>query len=125
MHEDYLELEGYGSVKLAEGFRVLKTYGQFEEKSLKDILVGYDMQEFVVAEGQVCAALITRSFNAETIRVLLKTSDFQESVHPSVQLLCENTMTMTVGTVSQTIPAGELVEITADRSTYFVIPRVP
>ena len=111
VHDTYLELEGYGSVELADGFRVLKTYGQFEEKSFKDILVGYDMQEFVVAEGKICAALITRAFDAEKIRVLITTTGFEKKQHSSVQLMCDGPMTMTVGTESQTIPAGQMVEI--------------
>ena len=121
VNEEYLELEGYGMVELAEDFRVLKTYGQFEEKRLKDILVGYDMQEFVIAEGRICAALITRAFDAEKIRVLITAEGEdgkKKETHPSVQLMCKDTMTMTVGTESQTLPAGQPVEILPDQEEF-------
>lgn len=114
VHDTYLEIEGYGNLELADGFRVLKIYGQFEEQSLKDILVGYDLQEFVVAEGKICAALTVREFDADRIRVLLKTTGFHALTHPSIRLSCENSLTMTIGTETQTIPAGEVLELTPE-----------
>ena len=54
---DFIEIEGYGELPLSPTFQVFKTYGTFERKQTKDILVGYDNQEFVISGGQVCAAL--------------------------------------------------------------------
>ena len=49
--DDSIEIEGYGKIKLDRDFKVYKLYGRFEEQSISDILVGYDIQEFVVAHG--------------------------------------------------------------------------
>ena len=47
-----VELDGYGKVEIADDFRVYKNYGMLEEKSINDILVGYDLADFVVADGR-------------------------------------------------------------------------
>lgn len=114
VHDTYLDLEGYGALSLDEGFRVLKIFGQFEEQTLKDILVGYDMQEFVVAGGKICAALTVREFDADRIRVLLMTTGFKGPLHQSVRLVCEDAMTLTIGSDSRTVPAGEELEFTPE-----------
>ncbi len=86
VREDAIELEGYGEVELDDNFAVYKTYGQFERADLSQILVGYDTQEFIAAEGKLCAALIVRTFDAETIRVLLMDSGFRSVFHDRVEL---------------------------------------
>ena len=83
---DSIEIEGYGELPLSPTFQVFQTYGTFSRKKPEDILVGYDNQEFVVSDGQVCAALIVRAFDADTIRVLLMDTGFDSLFHPSVSL---------------------------------------
>ncbi len=92
--EDYIEIEGYGQVPLAPSFRVYKVYGDYAEKSKADILVGYDLQEFVAANGKLCAALIVRPFQADRIRVLLMNDNFQDIVHSQVTITlnCDGVM---------------------------------
>lgn len=84
--EDAIEIEGYGEIPLEEGFRVYKLYGEFERQTMSGILVGYDCQEFVAADGKLCAALILRPFEADTIRVLVMNTNFQSVFHDSIQL---------------------------------------
>ena len=69
--DDTVEIEGYGKIPLDENFHVYKLYGDFSVLGAADILVGYDLQEFVAADGKLCAALLERPFDAKTIRVLL------------------------------------------------------
>ena len=91
---DYIEIEGYGPLAVSPTFQVFKTYGTFEKKKLEDILVGYDLQEFVVSDGVLCAALIEREFDAKTIRVLLMNTGFQGVFHSSLTLSCTGAMTI-------------------------------
>lgn len=84
--DDSIELEGYGPVPLDDHFSVYKTYGTFERQSLEQILVGYDTQEFVVADGKICAAMIVRTFNAQSIRVLLMDTGFHSLFHQNISL---------------------------------------
>lgn len=85
--DDTIEIEGYGILPLDENFHVYKAYGDFKIMTAKDILVGYDLQEFVTAEGRLCAALLEGEFDAKTIRVLLMDSEFKSIVHPQADLL--------------------------------------
>lgn len=84
--EDFVEIEGYGVLSLADNFRVFKVYGEYEEQKKANILVGYDLQEFVAAEGKICAALTVRPFNGERIRVLLMDKGFTSLFHSQVSL---------------------------------------
>lgn len=85
--EDAIELEGYGRIPLSENFKVYKLYGDFKVLDAKDILVGYDLQEFAVADGKLCAALLEREFDAKTIRVLLMDNGFTSLFHPSAEIV--------------------------------------
>jgi stage II sporulation protein D len=84
--EDGIEIEGYGEVPLDESFQVYKVFGDFERQAKSNILVGYDCEEFVTADGKLCAALIVRPFEADTIRVLLMDTNFSSIFHDTIQL---------------------------------------
>ena len=75
--EDTVEIEGYGTIPLDENFYVYKLFGEFSVLGAADILVGYDLQEFVAADGKLCAAPLERPFDARTIRVLLMDTGFK------------------------------------------------
>lgn len=107
VQESGVEIEGYGLVPYDSEFKVLKTYGEVERQKLKDILVGYDLQEFVVAEGKLCAALTVRSFDAETIRVLLMNQGFKELYHETVTFSSAGSIKLIHQEQETTIPAGE------------------
>lgn len=102
--EDSIEIEGYGSLKFDKDFRVYRLYGQFEERTIADILVGYDIQDFVVANGRICAALLVREFDAKSIRVLLMNTNFQSIFHPSVTLSSESGLTLSYEEEQVSVP---------------------
>ncbi|WP_394522257.1 SpoIID/LytB domain-containing protein [Lacrimispora sp. JR3] len=111
VREDSIEIEGYGNLKLDKDFKVYRLYGQFEERSISDILVGYDIQDFVVAHGKLCAALLVREFDAKSIRVLLMNTNFQSIFHPSVTLSAESGLILSYGEESVEVPAKAEVVI--------------
>ncbi len=92
--EDHIEIEGYGRLETAPGFRVYKVFGEYEERERSDILVGYDLQEFVAADGKLCAALIVEPFSAERICVLLLDDGFDTPFHQqiTVTLACDGVL---------------------------------
>ncbi len=92
--DSYIEIEGYGRLELSPGFQVYRLYGDFKVLDLKDILVGYDLQEFAAADGKLCAALVEREFDASTIRVLLMNTGFQSCFHPQVDLTVRGAATL-------------------------------
>ena len=85
--EDAIEIEGYGEIPLAPNFHVYKVYGDFKVLNASDILVGYNLQEFVAADGKLCAALLERELDAKTIRVLLMDTGFKSVFHASADLV--------------------------------------
>ena len=79
-----IELEGYGVVPVSEKFRFYETYGEYAEKSAYGLIVGYEQAKLIVAEGEICAAVLDAPISLEKIRVLLKTTNFAEIVHTKV-----------------------------------------
>lgn len=115
--DDSVEVEGYGSLKLDKDFKVYRLYGQFEERSISDILVGYDIQDFVVAHGRICAALLVREFDAKSIRVLLMNTNFQSVFHSSVTLSAESGLSLSYGEKEVNVPpkAEVIIDTTDER----------
>lgn len=117
VRDDEIEIEGYGSVPLAENFKIYRTYGILKEQQKKDILVGYHMQKFVVAGGEICAALTTEKPDIDSIRVLLMTTNFQSLFHSEIVLSCDSMAVLEYGDEenkkTQSVAAGETVTIQA------------
>ena len=86
VRQDGIELEGYGVVPLAESFRFYETYGSYEEKIASGLIVGYEQAKLIVAEGEICAALLDAPMSLEKIRVLIKTTDFTDLLHTNITL---------------------------------------
>lgn len=110
VQENAVEIEGYGLLPMDDEFQILKTYGELQRQTLEDILVGYDMQEFVVAKGKICAVLTVRSFAADTIRVLLMNENFKGLYHSGLTLQCPVPMTLVQGETETEVAAGEVLD---------------
>lgn len=106
---NYVEIEGYGKVPLEDDYKVYKIYGNLEEKGIRDILVGYDSQIFIVASGKICAAVIDRDVNAKNIRVLISNKDYSSIFHDSVIVSSSGGMTITYGDKKIIADPGEKV----------------
>ncbi len=118
VRDQEIEIEGYGSVPLDEHFRIYSTYGVLRELQKKDILVGYNMQEFIVAGGEICAALTTEKPEIDNIRVLLMTTGFGSLFHKEIRLSCDAAAVLEYGDPKhptvQAVTAGETVTIGLD-----------
>ncbi len=109
VRDDMIEIEGYGQVPLDEDFRVYRLYGELRRQGLSDVLVGYDAQEFVVADGYLCAALTLRPVNAETIRVLIMNTGFGTIFHDSITLEFLGAGVMITGDKEERFEAGTIM----------------
>ena len=114
VREDSIEIEGYGSFKLDSNFRVYKTYGIVKEMKKKDILVGYDIQQFVVTGKKLCAALLFKNFAAQNIRVLVMDTDFESVFHQEIRLKSDTALTLKYQDSEETIPEGTELIISKD-----------
>lgn len=109
-----VEIEGQGSFEIGEGFRIYKTYGSIETKTLYDMVVGYDVQKFLIEDGKLCAVLIDRNFVAQNIRVVLKTNGFQDIYHNQILVSSDAQYEFSYGGEVKKFTAGEEFTITPD-----------
>lgn len=114
VREDSIEIEGYGTFKLDLNFRVYKTYGIVKEMNKKDILVGYDMQQFVVTGKKICAALQYKNFAARNIRVLVMDTGFESVFHKEIRLKSDVALTLKHQDGEETLDAGTELVIKKD-----------
>lgn len=116
--EDYIEVEKYGKVPLDPAFKAYKVYETVEEQSLNDIVVGYDLQQFVVADGMICASLTTHALETTSIRVLLHNSDFTSVYHQTVELSSDVPLTVSTMNQSKEYAPGEVILFTPDSQEF-------
>ncbi len=109
--EDRIELENYGVLELDEDFHVYKTYGVIEEVEPSEILVGYELADFVVADRKICAAVISRTLTADNIRVLIMSSGFTSIFHERVSLTGTTDFVVKYGDAEERHSAGDIVDI--------------
>lgn len=88
---DAIEIEGYGKVPVSEHFHIYRNYGEIGEGEANEIIVGYDVQNFFVGGGLICAALLEQKPSVTNIRVLLSGSQ-GEQIHPQVILYAEDSL---------------------------------
>ena len=112
--DDYIELEGYGKVPVAEDFQAYKIYEKLELQDISAVLIGYDDQQFVVADGIICGALTVKSLEASNIRVLIKNQDFASIWHENLVITSQDPFRVTCGDWEQTFQAGERLELTPE-----------
>ncbi len=118
-----IEIEGQGFYELDDNYRVYKTYGNLQMKNIKDVVVGYDIQKFIVNENKICAVVIDRYMNEKNIRVLLKTTGFSEILHSNVVLSSDVSCEISYGTTLEVIPAGTILSFDVN-SPYLAHGRI-
>lgn len=109
-----MELEQYGQVSLGEYVRVLDLRSsEASYLPLSSVPLGASL-DFVVADQKLEAVLIRQDWNTDTIRVLLKTTDFKSLLHSSVKLVCHSETTMIYGKKEKTYPEGKTLTFQPD-----------
>ncbi len=120
--ESGIVLEGEGRYDFAPEMKVYRIFSSLSERQPSDLVIGYDFADFVLQEGKICAILLAREEAMESIRVLLKNSDYGGLFHPGVELTCDTEYILRYGEGDQTVEelhqAGEICRI-EEGSTYF------
>lgn len=109
VRENFIEIEGYGQLALDEDFQMYRLYGEFRRQNLSTVVVGSDVQEFVVADGHICAGLAMHPFEAETIRVLVMDTGFHSIFHDTITLEFLSPGVMVIGEKEQSFKVGDTV----------------
>ena len=115
--QDSVEIEGYGSVKLDEDFIMYE-----KENSLisnySSIIVGYALQDFIVADGEVCGAIKNKPLQADNIRVIIKTSGFRDIFFNEAVFCADPGMIVETGEESYETAPGETVVFNPDTEDF-------
>ena len=109
--DDRIELEGLGFYSYDENLPVYKLYGQREYYTKTDLKIGYDFTDFVLdADGMIVAGLVTREERMDTIRVVIKTTEFASAYHESISFTCDSDFLLN----EERHLAGEVITINPD-----------
>ncbi|MFA9375728.1 MAG: SpoIID/LytB domain-containing protein [Lachnotalea sp.] len=118
IQENGLEIEEYGIVPLDENFKLYKEYGQLEEIGIKDLLVGYNVTEFIVANGKISAGLVMKDLVVDNIRVLIKSTGYESLFHDNVVITGNTDYSIFYGEKEEKHAANEEVTIDANSALW-------
>lgn len=113
--EKEIEIDGYGQIPIGTGYKVYQTYQGIGQLTAQNVLVGYEDAEFVVADGKVCATLLRKEQELSDIRVLLKTTGFEDIYHKQVKVQSDQAVTISCGKNKKKYEAGETITITGEQ----------
>lgn len=102
-----MELAGYGVLPLAEDFRVYRLYGGLAEEPTGKVLVGSEETAFIIENGKICAALLTKEQELKKIRVLLGTDGYRGYYHETVEFTADCGFTVETGEEKKHFSEGE------------------
>ncbi len=112
-------LEGYDALlPISDNYKIYKVYGELASEKTSKILVGYTSTSFVMIDGVIEAALITEQPVVTNIRVAINTSNFESLIHKELKISSEDEYTITYGSNSKVVAAGEVLDILPS-SEYF------
>lgn len=120
-------LEGQGRLEFTREVQGYRLYRELMTVTYQDLRIGYDFADFCLEEGKICAILLAREEAMETIRVLLKNSDYQGIYHDRVELTCDTDYTVQILSAAnsqETVTlhtAGERMELTVPKGARLVV----
>lgn len=103
-----IEIEGYGKISHPKDVPVYQTYGEVQEKSLTDVVLGNMQVTYVTGEQQVCAILIGQPADIRNIRVLLLAED-GTNYRSEVYIKSDGGVKVRCGEKEEVLAAGTLI----------------
>ncbi len=88
--DEYIEITGYGKVFVDNNFVRYNLTDYSADRDVNNIVIGYDLQDFIVAGGKICGAFLSKGFSPGNIRVLLKTTGYADIFHNKVSVTSDN-----------------------------------
>lgn len=116
VYEDSVEIEGYGKVAFDDDMTVLKNYGELENVGIKDVLVNYAVQEFIVGDGKICGVVMNSEPDIDNIRVVIMTDNYEKMYHDKVCISSDGEFTVACGGEIKLYAAGE--ELVIDKNSF-------
>lgn len=111
VYDNKIEIEGYGILPMAEEFRIYEDYEIPRELTASQLVVGYDIAEFIVAEGSVCAGIVEAPPDMTNIRVAINRTGYEGLYHGKIRILPECDVIMKTEQGEEVLPAGEEIVV--------------
>lgn len=112
---NYIELAQSGIIDTYEDMKVYSNIdNDIKWKSIKSIISGTDIADYILKDGKICAAIITKDASAEKIRVVIGTTGFNELIHKNMKLTATTDYTVSYGNEVKQYKKEEIFEITPD-----------
>lgn len=113
--QEELEIEGKGTFPIDGECRLYQLYEELRKAGWEELRIGYDFTDFVLEDGRICAGLIMRKENMESIRVAVKSNGFSSLYHESICLRADCEAALIYGPyekrVTKELKAGEELTI--------------
>ncbi len=93
-----IEIEGYGELPLAKDYKGYRIYNTLAMCTVADIPFGYNYTDLVLDNGEVCAVLLAKDAAMDHIRVLIKGSDYNGTLHEEIVLSADSDYSIQYGT---------------------------
>ncbi len=126
-NDNFIEVEGCGMLPLAEDYRGYRIYNTPAMCTYSDLAFGYDFADLVMEDGEICGILMVREETMDSIRVLIKTADYRDTLHREILLTSDTDYIVRYGgygeETEETHAAGEEIIIHGD-SSYFAGDRI-
>lgn len=112
-----VDIEGYGTVKLDEDF-IMYEKDSSVIKNSSSIIVGYALQDFIVADGEVCGAIKNKPLQADNIRVIIKTNGFKDIFFTETTFSADSVIQVEYGEESLQISPGKSFTVNTDSELF-------
>lgn len=86
VNDSFIEIEGYGRIPIDDNFMIYDITDSDKVSGYDSIIVGYSLEDFIVAQGRICGAVKGRTLVQTNIRVMLKTTGYKQLFHDTVEL---------------------------------------
>ncbi|MCL2170760.1 MAG: SpoIID/LytB domain-containing protein [Defluviitaleaceae bacterium] len=107
-----IEIAGIGRIPTHPHLRIYSTaYGAVRKRDLAALTVGADIAEFVLRDGMIAAAIITRRPAPAQMRVVISTTGFSGYIHNHVEIFGNEGLTLRGVGVYQHFDPGEILRI--------------
>lgn len=83
-----IEVEGYGKIPLDTDYKGYRLYDSLAMCTAGDIFFGYNFTDLCIDRGRVCGILLVKEEAMEYVRVLIKASDYNSTLHAQPVLTC-------------------------------------
>lgn len=109
--DKYIEIEDYGKININQDYKIYKIYDELMEEMSSGILIGYSSTDFIVSNGEICAAIIKEEATPKNIRVLLKNNNQNNVFHDVVKFTSPKDYTVHYGDDVKEYKAGQIITI--------------